>query len=90
MTHARAVAAMVVATLLWSMAGVVTRQLESAGGFEATFWRSVFNAAALVVLLARLRGVAALRKTLLSGDPTLWLSGLCWAVMSRRSWSRSP
>ena len=56
------------------MAGVVTRQLESAGGFEATFWRSVFNAAALVVLLARLRGVAALRKTLLSADPTLWLS----------------
>ena len=72
---------MVVATLLWSMAGVVTRHLESAGGFEATFWRSVFNAAALVVLLARLRGVAALKKTLLSADPTLWLSGLCWAVM---------
>ena len=81
MTHARAVAAMVVATLLWSMAGVVTRHLESAGGFEATFWRSIFNAAALVVLLARLRGLTALRKTLLSADPTLWLSGLCWAVM---------
>src|SRR6476619_6159332 len=72
---------MVVATLLWSMAGVVTRQLDSAGGFEATFWRSVFNAAALVVLLARLRGVAALRRTLLSADPTLWISGACWAVM---------
>lgn len=72
---------MVVATLLWSMAGVVTRQLDSAGGFEATFWRSVFNAAALVVLLARLRGVAALKKSLLSADATLWLSGGCWAVM---------
>ena len=30
MTHARAVAAMVAATLLWSMAGVVSRQLDSA------------------------------------------------------------
>ena len=58
MTHARAVAAMVAATLLWSMAGVVTRQLDSATSFEATFWRSAFNAAALVVLLGRLRGVA--------------------------------
>ncbi len=72
---------MVVATLLWSMAGVVTRHLDSATGFEATFWRSVFNALALIVLLARLRGVAALKKTLLSADPTLWVSGLCWAVM---------
>ena len=72
---------MLVATLLWSMAGVVTRHLESARGVEATFWRSFFNALALVVLLARLRGPAALRATLASGDRTLWLSGLCWAVM---------
>ena len=72
---------MVVATLLWSMAGVVTRRLDSAGGFEATFWRSLFNASALLVLLARLRGVAALKKSLLSADATLWLSSGCWAVM---------
>jgi drug/metabolite transporter (DMT)-like permease len=72
---------MVVATLLWSMAGVVTRQLEATAAFEATFWRSVFNALALVVLLARLRGAAALKKSLLSADPTLWVSAACWAVM---------
>ncbi|HEY3634552.1 MAG TPA: DMT family transporter [Caldimonas sp.] len=72
---------MVAATLLWSMAGVVTRQLDSASGVEATFWRSFFNAVALVVLLVRLRGAAALKKTLVSRDPTLWLSALCWAVM---------
>jgi drug/metabolite transporter (DMT)-like permease len=81
MTHARAVAAMVGATLLWSMAGVVSRQLDSAPAFEATFWRSAFNAAALVVLLGRLRGFAALARTLASNDRTLWLSGLCWSVM---------
>jgi drug/metabolite transporter (DMT)-like permease len=52
---------------------------------RARRWEWLVLAAAafayLVVLLARLRGVAALRKTLLSADPTLWLSGLCWAVM---------
>jgi drug/metabolite transporter (DMT)-like permease len=72
---------MLVATLLWSMAGVVTRHLESAGGVEATFWRSFFNALALLVLLARLRGARVLGRTLASADPTLWLSGFCWAVM---------
>ena len=72
---------MLVATLLWSMAGVVTRHLEAAGGVEATFWRSFFNAVALVVLLARLRGGRALQATLTSADPTLWISGVCWAVM---------
>ena len=72
---------MVVAALLWSMAGVVTRHLDSAGSFEATFWRSFFNAVALVVLLAWLRGSRSLVATLRSGGATLWLSGLCWAVM---------
>jgi len=81
MTHGRAVAAMVAATLLWSMAGVVTRQLESATSFEATFWRSACNAAALIVLLGWLRGFAPLARTLRSNARTLWLSGLCWAVM---------
>ncbi|HEX2543192.1 MAG TPA: DMT family transporter [Caldimonas sp.] len=81
MTHARAVAAMLLATLLWSMAGVVTRHLDSAASFEATFWRSLFNAAALVVLLGWLRGFTPLARTLRDGGAVLWLSGLCWAAM---------
>lgn len=81
MTHARAVAWMIAATLLWSIAGVVTRHLDSATSFEATAWRSVFNAAALIVVLARLRGFPALAATLTSGDRMLWISGACWAVM---------
>ncbi len=72
---------MVAAALLWSIAGVVTRHLDSAGSFEATFWRSVFNAVALVVLLVWLRGARPLATTLRTGGATLWLSGLCWAVM---------
>ncbi len=72
---------MIVATLMWSTAGVVTRRLHGAGSFEATFWRSFFNAAALVLLLGALRGWRELSTTLRHGGATLWLSGLCWAVM---------
>jgi drug/metabolite transporter (DMT)-like permease len=79
--HAQAVALMVLATLMWSLAGVVTRHLEAARSFEVTFWRSAFNAAALVLLLAWLRGPAPLLHTLRSGGRVLWLSGLCWSVM---------
>jgi drug/metabolite transporter (DMT)-like permease len=42
---------MVVAAFLWSIAGVVSRQLESAERFEVTFWRSAFNAASLLLIL---------------------------------------
>src|SRR4030095_16089062 len=72
---------MLLATLLWSMAGVVTRHLQSAGSFEATFWRSFFNAVALVVLLGALGRSRPLAATLRSGGATLWLSGACWSVM---------
>jgi drug/metabolite transporter (DMT)-like permease len=78
--HARAVALMVLVTLLWSSAGVVSRHLEAAQGFEVTFWRSAFNAIALVGALSVLRG-PALWRALWRGPAVLWLSGLCWAVM---------
>jgi drug/metabolite transporter (DMT)-like permease len=60
MSHRKAVWLMVAVTLMWSIAGVVTRHLEAARGFEVTFWRSAFNALALVVMLGWLRGPAAL------------------------------
>ena len=81
MTHGRAVAMMVLVTLLWSIAGVVTRWLDSAQAFEVTFWRSAFNALALVILLAALRGPAALWSSLRGGGRALWLSALCWCTM---------
>jgi len=71
---------MVLVTLLWSMAGVVTRHLDAARSFESTFWRSAFNALALIVLLSWLRGPALWLGILRSGR-ALWVSGLCWAVM---------
>jgi drug/metabolite transporter (DMT)-like permease len=81
MTHRRAVLTMVAATLMWSIAGVVSRHFEAARGFEVTFWRSLFNGVALVVLLSWLRGPKPLAHAIRTGGRTLWLSGLCWAVM---------
>jgi drug/metabolite transporter (DMT)-like permease len=80
-THGRAVALMVLATLMWSIAGVVTRHLDSAGGFEITFWRSAANAVALVCMLGVLRGPAPLWRSIRTGGRALWLSGLCWCTM---------
>lgn len=42
---------MLAVTLMWSIAGVVSRQLESAARFEVTFWRSAFTAISLLVIL---------------------------------------
>ncbi|HSV69196.1 MAG TPA: DMT family transporter [Methylibium sp.] len=80
MTHRRAVALMVLVTLMWSIAGVVTRQLDAARSFELTFWRSLFNAVALAVALSAMRG-ALLWRSLRTAAWPLWASGLCWAVM---------
>ncbi len=81
MTHRKAVWIMVAAAMMWSIAGVVSRWLESARGFEVTFWRSAFNALALVIMLSWLKGPRPLLAALRGGGRALWLSGLCWAVM---------
>jgi drug/metabolite transporter (DMT)-like permease len=81
MTHGRAVVTMIVVTLMWSIAGVVTRHLEAARSFEVTFWRSAFTVIALAAMLPMLRGRAVFARSLREGGKTLWLSGLCWCVM---------
>ena len=80
LSHPQAVALMVLNAALWATAGVVTRQLESAASFEITFWRSLFTALTLALILPLLSGRgfwADLRRA----GPSLWLSGLCWSVM---------
>ncbi len=72
---------MIAVTLMWSIAGVVTRQLEAARSFEVTFWRSAFTVLALALLLPAMRGHATLLRALREGGRTLWLSGACWCVM---------
>lgn len=96
LSHTQAVLLMVVVTLLWSIAGVVSRQLESAARFEVTFWRSAFTALSLMVILplwraadrtagvsAVLDGQGALHRHwgILPGSRAFWISGVCWSVM---------
>lgn len=72
---------MVAVTLMWSIAGVVTRWLDGTAPFEMTFWRSAANALSLVALLSLLRGAAGLWRSLRDGGRALWLSGACWCTM---------
>jgi len=80
LSHGRAVWLMVAVTLMWSIAGVVTRHLEQARSFEVTFWRSLFTLVALMVILPAIQGMGAITG-LLRSSRVLWASGLCWAVM---------
>ena len=80
LTHKTAVFLMVAVTLMWSIAGVVTRQLEHARSFEITFWRSFFTVASLLVILPFFQGRQVFAR-ILGGGPALWISGLCWSVM---------
>ena len=80
LSHGQAVVLMVANAAMWSIAGVVTRQLESAQSFEITFWRSLFTALSLLVLLPLTQGRAVFRD-MRQGGASLWLSGVCWSVM---------
>jgi len=80
LTHNRAIFLMVAVALMWSTAGVVTRQLESARSFEITFWRSAFTALSLLVILPFFQGRQVFRQ-IRQGTPTFWISGVCWSVM---------
>ena len=66
---------MLIAPVLWSTAGVVTRHIEKAEAFEQVFWRSFFAAAFVAVALAFLK-IAPLRV----GRHGV-LSAAMWAVM---------
>jgi drug/metabolite transporter (DMT)-like permease len=95
LTHTQAVWLMVLATLMWSMAGVVSRQLESAARFEVTFWRSAFTALSLLVILPLWRwrergsmprelgaeGLFERHWGILVRSRSFWISGVCWSIM---------
>ena len=80
LTHSRAVLLMIGITLMWSIAGVVTRQLESARSFEVTFWRSFFTLLSLLVILPLFQGREVFVKIRHAGR-FLWISGICWSIM---------
>ena len=80
LTHSRALVLMVFVTMLWSIAGVTTRHLESARSFEVTFWRSFFTLITLLVLLPLVQGRGVWGR-MRQGGWALWVSGICWSVM---------
>jgi drug/metabolite transporter (DMT)-like permease len=80
LTHTKAVFVMVAVTLMWSIAGVITRHLEHARSFEVTFWRSFFTVASLLAILTFLQGRDVFAR-IRNGNTALWVSGLCWSVM---------
>ena len=79
MRRAPAVGLMILAPVLWSSAGVVTRHIERAGAFEQVFWRSLFAFAFVALALAFMKRhpLNALRAAGLAG----LFSGAMWAVM---------
>lgn len=71
---------MIIAATLWSTAGVLTRQLDAARGFEVTFWRSIFAALFVAAALLMQYKSQALPRLLSLGRFGL-ISGAMWAVM---------
>ncbi len=80
LTHNRAVLLMVAVTLMWSIAGVVTRHLEQARSVEVTFWRSFFTVLSLLVILPLFQGREVFQR-MRQGGAALWISGLAWCGM---------
>lgn len=80
LTHRQAVLLMIACTMMWSIAGVVTRHLEQAKSFEVTFWRSFFTLISLLIILPMIHGKSLLLK-FKRGGWYLWISGVCWSVM---------
>jgi drug/metabolite transporter (DMT)-like permease len=75
-----ALALMVVAPVLWSLAGVLTRQIQSAGAFEMAFLRSSFAALFVFGALLWLQGRRPWHTLREAGVAGL-ISGAMWAVM---------
>ena len=79
-SHRRAALLLAFCALLWSLAGVVTRQLERADGFEVTFWRAVFCAVTVLAILAWQQRGNPFSPVRRMGWPGLF-SGAMWGVM---------
>ncbi|MBC3934524.1 DMT family transporter [Undibacterium sp. CY7W] len=71
---------MIIAATLWSSAGVASRHLQSAAGFEIVFWRSLFTAIFVAGLMLHQYRRAFFSRLKLMGS-TGMLSGLMWATM---------
>lgn len=71
---------MICAATLWSIAGVLTRHLDAARGFEVTLWRSIFAALFVAGALWWQQGKNAISTVRAVGRLGI-LSGAMWSVM---------
>jgi drug/metabolite transporter (DMT)-like permease len=78
--RAVALVLMIVAPALWSIAGVLTRHVAHAAGFELVFWRSLFAGLLVAAALGFWQGRDAFRSVAAAGMPGL-LSAAMWAAM---------
>ena len=78
--HRRALVTLLLCTVLWSLAGIGTRFVEHADGFEIAFWRCVACAIFVAAVLSvRHRGAWIGR--IAAGGAAAWVSGAMWATM---------
>lgn len=76
----QAILLMIAAATLWSTAGVASRHLQSAAGFEIVFWRSLFAAIFVAGLMLHQYGRGFVSRLKLMGSTGV-VSGLMWATM---------
>ncbi len=79
-SHKQALVLMMIAPAMWSSAGVLSRLLESARGFEVSFWRSFFAALFVAIALSFQHKSKALTKLTSLGVYGAF-SGLMWGAM---------
>ena len=77
--RARGIALMLAAGLCWSLGGIIVRSLALKDTWEIVFWRALFMAAFLGVLLLALRGRGALASVRSIGTAGL-ISSMCLAA----------
>jgi drug/metabolite transporter (DMT)-like permease len=76
----KAILTLVACCFCWSIAGVFTRHLEAAKGFEVTFWRSLFCAVTVAIIIVFVQKKNLLTTIKSMGWPGLF-SGCLWALM---------
>jgi len=79
--HRLGLAGMVLCTMLWSIAGLVTRHTAITNGFEVTFWRSLACAVCVAAYLAWRDGPRGVATSIVAAGWPGLVSGLMWAIM---------
>src|SRR5689334_19470880 len=78
--HRKGVLLMIGATLCWSTAGMLVRNLSVTDGWEIIFWRSLFMTIVIVGVLVAQYGGTTLARIYAIGTPGL-IVGALWALM---------